>query len=72
MKQLYNKAKNDLWVPDDVCMTVTARFGTGGQYSDCHILYSPTVGALCARDYKGVGTQYVQDGKLVIEVRTDD
>ena len=26
-----------------------------------------TVGALCARDYKGVGSQYVEDGKLIIE-----
>ena len=25
-----------------------------------------TVGALCARDYKGVGNQYVQEGKLVL------
>ena len=28
---------------------------------------SQTVGALCARDYKGVGTQYVEEGKLIIE-----
>ena len=30
MKKLYNKAKNDLWQEDDVCMTVIARYGTGG------------------------------------------
>lgn len=30
MKKLYNKAKNDLWAEDDVCMTVIARYGTGG------------------------------------------
>ena len=30
MKQLYNKVKNDLWVADDICMTVIARYGTGG------------------------------------------
>ena len=28
---------------------------------------SQTVGALCARDYKGVETQYVEEGKLIIE-----
>ena len=27
----------------------------------------PTVGALCARDYKGVGSQYVSEGKLITE-----
>lgn len=26
-----------------------------------------TVGALCARDYKGVGNQYVSEGKLVVD-----
>lgn len=30
MKKLFNKARNDQWEPDEVCMTVTARFGTGG------------------------------------------
>lgn len=29
-----------------------------------------TVGALCARDYKGAGNQYVDEGKLIIQ-RTD-
>lgn len=24
------------------------------------------IGALCARDYKGVGTQYVNEGKVVV------
>jgi hypothetical protein len=31
-------------------------------------LHDNTIGALCARDYKGVGNQYVDEGKLVIEV----
>lgn len=26
-----------------------------------------TVGALCARDYKGVGNQYVDEGKIIIQ-----
>jgi hypothetical protein len=30
MKKLYNKAKNDLWVEQNVCMSVIARYGTGG------------------------------------------
>ena len=28
---------------------------------------SETVGALCARDYKGVGSQYVREGKVIIQ-----
>ena len=30
------------------------------------VAYQKTVGALCARDYKGVGSQYVTEDKLVI------
>ena len=30
-------------------------------------VHSETVGALCARDYKGVGTQYVQEGKVICQ-----
>lgn len=29
--------------------------------------YQKTVGTLCASDYKGVGNQYVQDDKLIVE-----
>ena len=35
----------------------------GGQRNSNH----RTVGALCARDYKGVGSQYVDEGKVVID-----
>lgn len=31
------------------------------------IIYSDTVGTLAARDFKGVGNQYVQEGKLVVQ-----
>ena len=29
--------------------------------------YQDKVGSLCARDYKGVGSQYVDEGKLIVE-----
>lgn len=29
--------------------------------------YQKTIGTLCARDYKGVGSQYVQENKLIVE-----
>lgn len=31
------------------------------------ICCASTVGALCARDYKGVGNQFVEEGKLIVE-----
>ena len=34
----------------------------GGERSTCD-----TVGALCASDYKGVGNQYVADGKVILQ-----
>ena len=30
MMKLYNKAKNDIWIESEVCMSVIARYGTGG------------------------------------------
>jgi DNA (cytosine-5)-methyltransferase 1 len=34
--------------------------------------YQKTVGALCARDYKGVGSQYVDEGKCVVSASTEE
>ena len=41
----------------------------GGERGTCYQLYQTTVGAICARDYKGVGNQYVSEEKLIIELR---
>lgn len=40
----------------------------GGVRSAYHLLYTDTVGALCQDDYKGPNRQYVEQGKLIIEV----
>ena len=32
-----------------------------------HLLYQDKVNSLCASDMKGVGNQYVADGKVIIE-----
>ena len=37
-----------------------------GDIRDTHAI----VGALCARDFKGVGSQYVQEGKCIVENRS--
>lgn len=39
----------------------------GGQRSSHHLIYADPIGAICARDHKGVGSQYVEEGKLIIE-----
>lgn len=55
---------------DDVSVTIRAMSGSygGGERGACHLLYSQTVGAICARDYKGVGNQYVNEDKLIIDI----
>lgn len=59
------------WYEDDVSVTLRNRSGSygGGERGTCYQLYQTTVGAICARDYKGVGNQYVSEEKLIIELR---
>lgn len=57
------------WQEDDVSVSLRASGASyGGERSAIHLLYTDTVGALCSVDYKGAGRQYVDQGKLVIEV----
>lgn len=35
------------------------------------VTYQDTVGTLCARDFKGVGNQYVAEDKLVVYKETE-
>lgn len=44
----------------DICPTVTVA-------GSAPWIVGETVGALCARDFKGVGTQYVSEGKVVCQ-----
>ena len=44
----------------------------GGQRSTRHLLYTQTVGALCATDYKWVQQEQVMQGKLIVEVHESD
>lgn len=55
------------WQEDEIAVTLRNKSGSygGGQRGAC--CYQRTVGALCARDYKGVGTQYVEEDKLIVE-----
>lgn len=53
------------WHEDDVSVTIRNKSGSygGGQRSLC---YQRVVGAICARDYKGPGNEYVDENKLII------
>lgn len=61
------------WHEDDVSVTLRNKSGSYGvgQRSVRHLLYTDTVGALCATDYKWVQQEQVMQGKLIVEV-TDD
>lgn len=51
-----------------ICAIDCAAFNQdGNSNSNNDYCYQKTVGALCARDYKGVGSQYVSEDKLVCE-----
>lgn len=56
------------WQNDIAYSLVTGGGQTGTGIS---VYCGDTVGALCARDFKGVGNQYVAEGKLIIECRAD-
>ena len=53
-------AKYNFSVEEDLAQTIVAKGPGGGTEQK-------KVGALCACDYKGVGNQYVNDGKLIIQ-----
>ena len=58
----FNQGKNaqyDFSIEEDLAQTLVAR--GGGCCND------KIIGALCARDYKGVGSQYVSEGKCIIQ-----
>ena len=58
----FNQGKNakfDISIQEDIAQPIVAR-GPGGGNAD-------KVNALCARDFKGVGNQYVAEGKCIIQ-----
>ena len=58
----FNQGQNALYnfsVEEELAQTIVAK-GAGGGTDE-------KVGSLCARDYKGVGNQYVTDGKVIID-----
>lgn len=59
----FNQGKNaqyDFSIKEELAQTIVAKEPGGGNDTE-------RVGALCARDYKGVGSQYVDEGKVIIQ-----
>lgn len=52
-------AKFNFSVEEELAPTIISK-GAGGGTNE-------TVNALCASDYKGIGNQYVNDGKCIIQ-----
>ncbi len=64
-----SRGEHLVW-PAQVASTLNASFGDKQGLEDQHALngapcFVASVGALCARDYKGVGNQYVQENKCI-------
>ena len=66
---IYNKNRNDQYDEETVCMTVMARFGTGGGIHQSYCGEWTKVGALCATDYKWIQEQQVAQGKIIPVIR---
>ena len=54
----------------DVNLCGSLKVGGGGSVHSYASNGEEIVGALCARDYKGVGNEYVGEGKVICQVRT--
>lgn len=71
MNKCYSQAAYGKFIEDSTAATVKAQGGNyGGGSENLVINYQNTIGSLCASDVKGVGNQYVQEGKVIVE--TDD
>lgn len=63
------KANNFSATPLHVTPALQAlRPSVQSHHAQTFVVDRPAVGALCARDYKGVGNQYVAEGKCIVEV----
>ena len=57
----FNQGQNALYdfsIEEEIAQTIVSRGPGGGD---------TIVGSLCARDFKGVGNQYVNEGKCIVQ-----
>ena len=68
---VHKRGINAVGINGDIAGTLDANYHKGcgmRQGTEREVVaYQQTSGALCARDYKGVGSQYVEEDKLVVE-----
>lgn len=65
----FSQAAYDKFNADDKTATLKAQGGSYGGGSETLIVdYQKNIGAICARDYKGISDQCVQQGKVVVDV----
>ena len=62
----YSQDAYDKFSENDKTATLKLQGGTYGGVPR-HSLYQETIGSLCVADYKGVGSQYVNDGKCIVQ-----
>ena len=63
----YSQNAYDEYSENDVSASLKASGGVYGGGAS-HLLYQETIGSLCLSDVKGVGNQYVEDGKCIIQL----
>ena len=57
------------WHEDEISVTLRNKSGSyGGQRVSRNLLFPDIAGTLCQNDYKGPNKQYVEQGKLIIEI----
>lgn len=68
MSETYAEVRFFKWQKSDKSVSLRANSGSygGGKRSACYC--ADKCGSLCSRDYKGVGSEYVYENKLIIEV----
>lgn len=59
----YSQDAYDKYSETDVSAALKRSGGNFGGYGN----HSETIGALCSRDFKGVGNQYVKEGKIIVQ-----
>lgn len=67
MKKTYTEKRFFDWYEDEVSVSIRNHSGSygGGQRSIC---CRRKTDSLCARDYKGIGNQFIEEGKVIVEI----
>lgn len=69
-QKAYSEKRFREYYEDDLSITLRNKGGSygGGQRGAYRVICADVIRSLCASDCKGAGSQYVMEGKLIIEV----